>query len=365
MHVMLFVALSIFYNMNATEFIYPVAHNQQANQLVVIYQKSLHDIELWFWDYTQHCAIKGLSSFSTPVNVQMLPSGNGFSFIDDGYIKIKEFTKRSPITLPIYEPIGLFSHMQWIDDEIFYFVARQGDYFHIFTSTIHADIKALTYGAFDALYPQKIDSQLFYIQRDTNHRSSIIAQPWQTNDAINNQAQQSCEILLGPTKEQICCLHMINNQEGFYLQAPRSKKEGCKQSYEFICYHLQKIQSVWQHEKLCSFTIPAQYLTGSDRLYESIECFVPWYDTENQAIFFISWQEGIEQGQLFELNLITKHVQYCNQVLDQHYLSGNMFAPYKVDNHLYCGLIINDEVSRHQLQKSFDIFSLHLPCYQR
>ena len=46
LYFLFFVNVSV----QAEQFLYPVAHFDDSNQLVVIYQKSLQDIELWFLD---------------------------------------------------------------------------------------------------------------------------------------------------------------------------------------------------------------------------------------------------------------------------------------------------------------------------
>ena len=313
----IFLIISLIFHKNYTEqFIYPIAGFDDKNQIMVLYQKSVDDIELWIWNTHNHTAIKGLSSFLIPANLRMLPSGKGFSFIDQGYIKIKEFAKRSPRTLPIYEPIGLFSNMNWIDDETFYFVAQQGDHFQIFEGNVQADIKQLTHELADALYPQKIGSQLFYMQRGINHQVSIMSRPWnfENNESMNT-------IVMQALAQQSCFLKMINESEGFYIQSPTHKSDTIQDSYEFSCYHIfQQNDAAWVSDKIFTFKIPSKYIIGSDRLYESIEPFLPNY-TQSGYVYYNNWQHELEQFQLYVFNIATKNIEIITN--EQMYKNKN------------------------------------------
>ena len=329
----------ICYQSYAEQFIYPVASLQEKNQLLVLYQKSLQDIELWIWDTIEHTATKGLSSFTIPANLRILPSGDGFSFIDNGYIKIKEFAKRSPKTLPIYEPIGLFFHMNWIDEHRFYFVAREGDFFQIFQGDAQANIYRLTYDAADALYPQKINSDLFYIKRDEDGQVSIVHQSWNPASMHDKSVIGHQEIFKSEDLQQLCFLKMMNEHEGFFIQAP-TKKIDHDQLYLFSCYHLLQADDTWSAEKIFDFKIPAKYVTGSQRLYESIEPFLPNY-TNHNIVYFMSWQEETEQGNLYEFCKIKKTVRLTELSFGRH--NQKIFVPYFYNHTMYCGLIMQDD----------------------
>ncbi len=358
-----FIFCFLFHDNYAEQFVYPVADFDNGNQLMVLYQKSLDCVELWIWDATSHRAIKGISSFLTPANLRMMPSGKGFSFIDQGYIKIKEFVKRSPRTLPIYEPIGLFSNMNWIDDETFYFVAREGDFFQVFQGDLQANIQRLTSGPADALYPQKINETLFYMKRNMDNQVTIIAQPWNPLPIdIYSDDTSNHKIIMQDASQQLCFLRMISQHEGFYLQAPKKKKNKNNDCYEFCCHHLiQKNDNEWITEKLFTFQIPSKYLIGSTRLYESLEPFLPNYNCENMA-YFVSWQEEIDQFQLYTYNLVTKNTEPVLEPLRCIKNGQQVFAPYIHQDSIHCGFILQDLRNSQSLQNVFEmddvIFSL-------
>lgn len=351
-----FIFCFIFYKSNTEQFIYPVADFNDGNRLMLLYQKSLDDVELWIWDSCNQSAIKGLSSFLTPANLRMMPSGKGFSFIDHGYIKIKEFAKRSPKTLPIYEPIGLFSSMNWIDDETFYFVARQGDFFQIFQGDLQANIKRLTHEPADALYPQKIGSTLFYIKRDMNSGIAIVSQSCDPVDT--NIEKASCLTIIQESSQHVCFLHMISEEEGFYLQAPTKKIQNNEHNncYEFSCHHVKKNQNQWESEKLFTFQIPSKYVTGSARLYESLEPFLPNY-TCKDAIHFVSWNQEYDRFELYKYFILEKTTEKITDQLLQRNCNQYFFAPYIYQEKIYCGLILHDQ---RFIQNIFGADDIHL-----
>jgi hypothetical protein len=340
-----------FLSLQAEQFIYPVADFDEGKQLILLHQKSLQDIELWITDTTSGLTIKGLSSFLTPVNVRMMPSGKGFSFIDQGYIKIKEFAKRSAQTLPIYESIGLFSNMHWIDDDNFYFVALQGDFFQVFTSDVQANIHQITNEHADALYPQKIDETLFYVRKTVEKNIEIVTKSW-------NNRQEDPKILISLQKKQICFLRMINATEGFYLQIPPKKNLQIDSCYEFDYQYLQKIDGQWISTKICTLQIPAKYITGKDRLYESIEPFLPQYHASH--IYFTSWNADTKNFELLKYSL--QHNSLQNISTAQSDNSQQLFSSYVCDHQIYCGLIIPEQKSLQFLEHSDMI--IDLPKFQ-
>ncbi len=285
-----------------------------------------------------------------------MPSGKGFSFIDQGYIKIKEFAKRSPRTLPIYEPIGLFSNMNWIDDETFYFVARQGDFFQIFQGDLQANIQRLTHEPADALYPQKIDSTLFYMKRDMNYQVTIMQKPWKPVAMNPNQDEIEAEAkIIINSSQQLCFLHMISDQEGFFLQAPTKKINNDTDCYEFSCHHLTEHENEWKTEKLFSFKIPCQYVTGSTRLYESLEPFLPNYKCKN-IIYFVSWDTTSDRFELQKFYISEKLMIETSESVLQRNNNQQIFAPYIHNEKIYCGIIVKDKRS---LQNIFEADDVH------
>lgn len=341
-NIFLIIFIFYFFNSYAEQFVYPVADFNNGNQYMVIHQKSLSDIELWIVNESTGYATKGLSSFLVPANLRMMPCGKGFSFIDQGYIKIKEFEKRSPKTLPIYEPIGLFSNMNWIDDETFYFVARQGDFFQIFQSDVQANVSRLTNEPADALYPQKIGDRLFYIKRDMDFCMTIIEKPWNPVSMDCTDTLQEQIIVEETSAAQLCFLHMMNEREGFYIQAPTKKIKNGQDCYEFACFYLIKNKN-WITKKLFSYKIPSKYLMGSSRLHESLEPFLPNYNAQNN-IYFVNWQQELQKFELYTYNIVSESIEKMSDQFLHRNNNQQIFAPYIHGDKIYCGFIIPDRL---------------------
>jgi hypothetical protein len=337
-------------------YIFPVASTQDGQQLILLYQKSLQEIELWISDTATHTAIQGLSSFLTPANVKMLPSGEGFSFIDQGYIKIKEFAKRSPRTLPIYEPISFFCQMDWFSDDQFYFVAQKGDYFQIFLGDTQAWIHQLTHEDCDALYPCHIDKTFFYIKKYApKNRSQIIAFDMTTMDE---------KIIFEHYTSRICYLTMLTHSEGFFIELPEVVSDQTPELYEFSCYHFIKKDDVWNKEFLFKFFIPSSYLIGSSRLYESMEMFLPNYICKDY-VFFVSHDLQTDQLLLHKLCITTKEEEVVfNERFRNYTNKTTLFAPYIINNNLYCGMIMPaSDALRHQTHDPSEVFNLPIFSY--
>lgn len=333
------------------EFIYPIAYCKDLKQIVFLHQKSLDTIELLFYDQASQITTQQLSSFCIPANFRMLPSNDGFSFIDQGFIKIKYFNKRSPQTILMYEPISFISSMNWIDDETFYFTAREGDYYQTFQGNINSELQRLSCQRSDTLYPNKIDSHLYSIKRTSHHEYSITMQPWNPIDFTERSNQAQSEIILvEPSNKPLCFLKMVSAKEGFYLQAPQFKKSN-HELYDFSCCRVwQKDTTSWQSDELFSFSIPAKYIHGPERLYESIEPFLPNY-TVQDFIYYVDFNETEHRFELLEFQISTT----TTKNLTDDFMKKNclhqqkIFAPKFINGKIYCGIIIE------QLKNCFDI----------
>lgn len=324
----------------AEQFVYPVAEFDNGNQIAVIHQKTLQDIDVWFINQKQQTVQKGLSSFLRPANLRILPSGKGFSFIDQGYIKIKYFEKRSAKTLEIYEPISLFSSVNWIDEHTFYFTARQGDFYHLFCCDDEANnVQRLSCEPVDFLYPQKINDIFFCIKRTIEGQFKIVQQPW--NPISFNQYQILPEtIITSESAVPLCFLHMVSDNEGFYLQAPLTRKYNKADLYDFTCFHLVKNEGKWKTEELFSFQIPLKYLQGDSRLYESIQPFLPKYDVANY-VYFSTYNSNVESFELFTFHIPTKkNLEIQNDTFKKN--PYQFFATSIFNTKMYGGIIIED-----------------------
>ena len=82
----IFIGVVLVGSIHASEFVYPVAAIPHSNDLLVIYQKTPHHIELWQCNMSTHHAEHVLLSRYTPAGLKILPDGSGYSFIDNELI---------------------------------------------------------------------------------------------------------------------------------------------------------------------------------------------------------------------------------------------------------------------------------------
>ena len=89
------------------EYIYPITCFDYNNETVVIfmYQSPYRRTQLWMYNIASDSYEQLLSSQYNPTAVHLLPDSTGFSFVDNGYIKVKKFIKRSPTTIEPHEPL--------------------------------------------------------------------------------------------------------------------------------------------------------------------------------------------------------------------------------------------------------------------
>jgi hypothetical protein len=193
--IFLIVSFSCNFCAISCEFLYPVAVTEQdgKTKVYVLHQKSISNIELWVWDPETKFCTKGLLSSYIPASLKILPSGDGFSFIDAGRIRIKKFDKRSPKSIDIYEPVYDISQLHWIDEQNFYLSAKKNNKFCIFHVHESGLIKTVLQDSGqdsqnldsqgqnaqnldlqdvvcdfqnrDFMYPQKMGDSLFFIER--------------------------------------------------------------------------------------------------------------------------------------------------------------------------------------------------------
>ena len=355
-------------NCFAEQFIYPIADLEEGNQLLLLYQKSLDNIELWVWNAFDKSAQKGLLSFYSPANLRLLPNKDGFSFIDQGRIRIKKFQKRSPKTIDIYEPISSITSMSWIDNHNFYFVAREGDFYQVFQSDDEGKVHRVTKeDAVDFLYPQKVDNNLFAIRRDIDRKFEVIRQDWKL-EQFNFRKEIKDYATLLKNNKPICFLNMISDHEGFFLEYSGFRLEN-ETTYNFSCYRMVDEGEEWKKSYLFTFKIPVENISGfsSARLYESVEPFLPNY-TCRDFVFFVDYSENAKSFGLYKYHIPSKKTIVVNQPV--HNKSGKnnqMFAPLIVNEKIHCGLmfksgksldIINQNVVDGQMEfdlPSFDI----------
>ncbi len=373
----MFYALLVFVSLqaHAKEYLYPVATcttPSGASRFFLIYQKSPQHLELWSWDPATNLAAKALSSTFIPAGLQMEPDNSGFSFIDNGRIRIKKFNQRSPKTLEMYEPIHTIGTVTWAYPGIAYFHAKERDRFKIFQISDQSDLTCLVSGnGSDCMYPCIIDDQLFYIERQPTRspdqelfhlvpqqserftysikcipyvRRRYDAAPSFNDDVLAQERvkailcgedqihglmhQSGCAAaILEFGKRPISFLQMISQTEGFYIEHPPVVDKHDERII-FLCHRIYKEQNSWKNEYLFSFSIPAHLLMRpTDCLYESMLPLLPrWY---GGSFYYLHAQEG-EDLAVYKFDGATGHKIQCTP-------PGNYMAPLVSGNRVYYG----------------------------
>ncbi len=268
---------------HAHEYIYPVAVSQRGS-FYLIYQKTPNHIELWEWTLQTNYADQLLMSRFTPAGFQLLPDEDGFSFIDNGILKIKKWLKRSPRTIEFDAPIYQVEVVHWLDNTTCYTSGKYKNNFGIFQIDYEGEVTPIyLHETADCMYPQKVYDELFYIERDHDWNYRImqaiyepaLGKNFEERHSFKENQQQDAVEIIDFKKQPIVFLSMVSESEGFVVGHPPTVNR-TEQAIYFEYYHLKK-ENDWHVEKLFSFNIPADLLfVGSPaRLYESILPLLP------------------------------------------------------------------------------------------
>ncbi len=355
--VFLFFIFIIPFSMQSIEYVYPVAALNQDN-LLLIEQKAADNITLWFWDRGTNQLKPALWSRFNPAGLRLLPDKSGFSFIDNGLVKVKFFHKRSPKTIALDEPLYDISMVQWIDNHRCYVSAKKNNRFGIFQLTMKGDVDCIVENPFaDCLYPQKIDNLLFYIERiNNNYRLMSVSYPemslhnsdnfnaiddfdTQVQEIIDKQVRKekkrevtNKQLIFDFKRQPIAFLHMISSSEGFVLEY--DAYVDTKDDIILFSYlHLTKTDNSWYYDQLFSFAIPSVLLLADSptRLYESILPLLPRHI--NNTIYFA---DARHQKNLnifrYDLGLGTTKQKTFTKSNNRH-----RFAPFVVNGKLFVG----------------------------
>lgn len=266
--------LFFFYNAFADEYVYPVASFSNEEIILYIHQIGQNDIQLYSWNLSNNTHTQMVWSLYNPTMVQLLPSNTGFSFIDNGRLRIKLLNKRTPRTIDFDEPIFNINTLHWLNDNTYYCSAYYNNHFSLLEGNDEGEINYLiANNNKDCMYPQKSAHQLFYIERyknnnDNNYNYTIMQTNY--NDPVNQEP-----IVLFHDKP-IIFLNMVSETEGFVIEHEKSI-DSLSLTAHFIYHHIIKQKGTWIHRPLFSFKIPTNlFLYNNDqRLFESILPLLP------------------------------------------------------------------------------------------
>jgi hypothetical protein len=349
----LFLFMFIPFYIQSFKYIYPVAVFNQ-DTLLVIKQKTINSIELGLWDKKTKQLDPVLWSLFNPASLRLLPDKSGFSFIDDGLLKIKFFNKRSPKTIPFDEPLYNISMVEWIDNNYCYASAKKGNHFGIFQLSIQGDVDCIIKNQFsDCLYPQKVDDFLFYIER-MNHSYRIISIPYpkviakdkdnennnfdiKVQKIIDKQTRKeeknvvvNKQLIVDFKRQPIAFLHMISANEGFVLEYD-SHIDTKDDTILFSYLHLTKNNNNWSYTQLFSFALLTELLLGNspERLYESILPLLPRHIAN--GIYYVDAQQDSNLN-IFQYDLDLETIKQKTKETNKH-----CFAPLLINGQVVFG----------------------------
>ncbi len=311
----------------ATEYCYPVASLGNGSTVLYIHQHSPTNIELLEWNTQTNQTEQMLWSVFNPAGLQLLPNNAGFSFIDNGRLRIKSFEKRSPKAIDFDEPLFGINGLQWINEQTCYCSAYYNDNFALFELHVDGTLEILAWHkGSDYLYPQKIDDQLFYIERCTTNNGAsyhIMQCTYHHSDATSVTNFGNTPIIF---------LTMLSATQGFVLE--HAQKIDSESSTTPFSYHqIIKKGDVWCKNLLFSFSVPTNLLLeGEQRLYESILPLLP--RVNKNKIYFVDCAKNIdftlEPYSYDYLTKITKKIVVPTK-------KGHYFVPMLCGNRFYCG----------------------------
>lgn len=323
-HYIVTFLLFFFYDTHTIEYMYPVAY---LNDEIILYMHQLSPthIQLYSWNFVTNIHEPILCSLYNPANVQLLPNNTGFSFIDNGRLRVKAFQKRSPKTIDFDEPIFNINTLQWIDEHSCYCSAQLGDYFSIFQLYDDGRVNCLFRGyQYDCMYPQFVyqsereNSSLFYIKRAMNDLSGEFHYSVEKTDF---PLGFSSECLIDFNNQPIIFLNMISPEEGFVIGHEKSINNESLNA-QFYYYHLVKKNNDWQKKLLFSFMIPTNlFLYDNEaRLFESILPLLP--RLIDGAIYFVSRTKNNRYLEIYCCDMKIEQIYKCIAAK-----KGHLFVP--------------------------------------
>lgn len=337
------------------EYLYPVGHiYKEGEKLLLIYQKSVHHVELWQWDLITQEARKALLSSYTPAGISLLPDGSGFSFIDNDALHVAESHKRSPALIALYEPLYDFTMMQWFDTQHCILSAKEKEQYGIYIINREGQCyQVLSDKQVHYKYPTLIDDNLFYIE--INGAQHTIKQTTLDLSHLYNAKEISAEDVYSRSNERIFCstsapqnilhyndrsiafLTMCDTEHGFYLEHP-SRIDRHDMRISFTYYSIIKENECWKDIRLLTFSLPVAYLMSSDeRIYESVLPFLP--KLHGDTLYYFDCKDDTVSTQLWKYNLFTQERIQLTQA------PQSTLGAYYYKDRLWYGGVLQDEFS--------------------
>lgn len=341
-----FILLHVF-SLYSTEYIYPITTtcNDTGQELILfMHQTAAQETRLWSLNIQTNSYEQLLSSQYNPIGVQLLPDNSGFSFLDNGLIKVKNFLKRSPKTIEIYEPIYNIGSIQWLDATSCFFHAKQGNRYGIFQVDLDGQLNnIIKSSSCDYLYPQKVGKDLFFIGRDLqgNHCVEKTTYPFIKKTIMSlNEAMDCAQENFEPVdnevvrimsfkKSTIVNLVMRNEYEGFLVEhLPIINTNPISISFKFYKLELGA-EGVWNKKELFLFSLLSSlFFDKAIMLRDPMPALFP--QVTSDSIYFISYHESTKSLSLYFYDIPSGSIKSCKNFsflpVATNYLSNNKNA---------------------------------------
>ncbi|HML19238.1 MAG TPA: hypothetical protein PKD74_01515 [Candidatus Dependentiae bacterium] len=302
------LALCILLNVSSQEnplYVYPVAVFESAGipHLLVLCQWQGKRLELYEFN-TFTCSMnKTLTSWYTPAGIQLLPDLSGFSFVDNGRIRIKRFAKRAVKSLDIYEPIYGIELVKWLDCDTCYFHALSQGHYGIYMLTLDETLTCLASNI--------VGDTLFFIE----YKSDAFESAYTLCTQSLTEKPAPIQKLMVWHKNPHILLHMRSADEGYIIEYVPINNE-----YHFNYVQLIEDKNIWKARKLFSFIIPEQFLSdGVSRVYESFLPFIPRH--QGAKIYFSTYDKELRAMGLYTFD---KNIGNIDLVVKSQ---ENLFVP--------------------------------------
>lgn len=336
------------------EYVYPIAVLDN-ERIMYMHQINATTIRLLSWNSMSDSREELLWSMYTPIQVKILPHKKGFSFIDNGRLRIQLFQKRSPKAVDFDDPIYNINTIEWLDEHMCYCSAQYNNHSALFQLSDDGTTHLLiAHSEKDYVYPQKVNASLFFIERSVSFAKTfnycILKTEYHTSlPASLPEKNNDLELIIDFQDKPIIFLTMISEHEGFVIEHQKTIHSDDSTTL-FSYHHIFIDHDTWIVSKLFSFHIPTcLFLPGrKECLFESIIPLLP--KVIDNKIFFVDCTYNENNFlELYYYDLEHQHIKKLQGIHnDQHY-----FIPIRFNNELYVGGSYTQENS----QKNF-LFSI-------
>jgi hypothetical protein len=260
--ILFLLLVSLMNSCYGTEYIYPIGivpHSCES-KILFMHQHTDRRMQVFLWDSSARTYELGLSSQYNPVGVQLLANGSGFSFIDNGIVKIKIFNKRSAKIIEMYEPLYNIANIIWISETEFLFQAQRGNRYGIYQADLEGNVSTIQADTYhDYGYPALIDTKLFYISKDADNTYCIAHTSFLNDEDTTSSIYTSDYPLMHLT--------MFTTGDGYVLE---------KRGSDLVICYFKKENGEWRFEDIFCFKDDTRsFFDNNFSLCEILRPFLP------------------------------------------------------------------------------------------